>query len=274
MNATSPGTFITELKDIARSAGQAITRIRGGGGQVEKKADGSPVTEADKTSHRIITDRLEVLSPSYPIISEEGDTDKAVGQDSSRYWLVDPLDGTKEFVKGLPEYTVNIALVEDGDPILGVILIPESGVLYHAVHNKGAWKSEPGASSAQRINVSSNTEELTAVISRSHSGEETQRLLDELDVENTKKRGSSLKICAVAEGAADVYVRPAPTYLWDTAAGTAILRQAGGETAWLPEQPYDPASGLKLQRYAACANGDLARRIDDLLCESAERPGG
>ncbi len=269
MNANSPGTFITELKDIARSAGQAITRIRAGGAEVEKKADGSPVTEADKTSHRIITERLKVLSPSYPIISEEGNPEQVLGEDASRYWLVDPLDGTKEFVKGLPEYTVNIALVEEGDPLLGVILIPESGVLYHAVRNKGAWKSEPGNSSARRINAKSSTDELTAVISRSHSGEETERLLEELEVQDTKRRGSSLKICAVAEGAADIYVRPVPTYLWDTAAGTAILRQAGGYTAGLPERAYDPTNGLKLQRYAACATEEQARRVDDLLAQQA-----
>jgi len=269
-NATSPGTFITELKDIARSAGEAIKRVRSRGAGVEEKSDGTPVTEADRASHRTITERLEVLSPSYPVISEEGDVESKLGEDSSRYWLVDPLDGTKEFVKGLPEYTVNIALVEEGQPVLGVILIPESGVLYHAVNRKGAWRSEAGGSSAQRISVNEDAEELTAVISRSHSGEETERLLNAMDVDTTMKRGSSLKICAVAEGDATVYVRPAPTYLWDTAAGTAILRQAGGYTAGLPDRPYDPDTGLKLQRYAACATGELAERVDDLLAECAE----
>lgn len=273
MNATSPGTFITELKDIARSAGQIITQIRARGAEVEQKSDGSPVTEADRAANQIITDRLEVLSPSYPIISEEGDIEGALAEDSNRYWMVDPLDGTKEFVKGLPEYTVNIALVEEGEPILGVILIPESGVLYHAVHSKGAWKSESGDAPTERVGVKKDADELTAVVSRSHSGEETERMLRELNVDKTLKRGSSLKICAVAEGKADVYVRPAPTYLWDTAAGTAILRQAGGYTAGLPARPYDPHNGLKLQRYAACATRDFAERVDALLSDIANTGG-
>ena len=274
MKTKSPGTFITELKDIARAAGEAIKDVRARGADVEEKADGSPVTEADHAANEVICERLEELNAKWPVVSEEGELEKAEELGTEKFWLVDPLDGTKEFVKGLPEYTVNIALIDDGYPVAGVIQIPESGLLYHAIRGKGAWRSE-GRGSGDRIRVSDRKNgKITAAISRSHSDEVTERLLEKLGVDKTIRRGSSLKICSVAEGPADVYLRPAPTWLWDTAAGTIILREAGGCVTGLQPIMYRPEERMKLDTYVASCNGKLAFQAREALREAFEMTDG
>ena len=260
-------TSLTEdVRDLARSAGQAIEDVRARGAEVESKADGSPVTEADMASHRVLVSGLNECEPRYPVVSEEGEFEDNGSDFPSVHWLVDPLDGTKEFVKGRPEYTVNVALVEDGDPVVGVIYISAADVLYYAARDLGAWKVD-GSASPERLDATPREPTFTAAISRSHASQEIQDLLDRWGVEKLVRRGSSLKMCAVAEGSAHVYPRLGPTYLWDTAAGTAIVREAGGEVADLKGKPltYNLRDGWKKYGFLVTASDlspeSLARDI-------------
>ena len=237
--------LVDEVGALARRAGAAILATRLGAGDVTAKADGSPVTQADLASERVILDGLAALEPRLPVVSEEGDVEQALASAGRLFWLVDPLDGTKEFVKGLPEYTVNIALVEDGAPILGAIYVPPVDCLYLAARGLGARRIEAGTTTTL-LHRSAVARPRRAVTSRSHLSPETESFLKRLGVAETSPRGSSLKICAVAEGAADVYPRLGPIRLWDTAAGAAIAREAGCAVLDLSGAPlsYDPAHGL------------------------------
>lgn len=210
--------------------------------EIEKKADNSPLTIADRCAHQIISGCLEKLP--YPILSEEG---KHISYQERRLWstlwVVDPLDGTKEFIKRNGEFTVNIALVTDGIPVLGVIYVPVKRLLYFGDEKSGAYKIAIAENAdVQDMDMAGLRQEsvrlpirtkrpYTAVASRSHMDADTEALLSELRKEHpdliTVSVGSSLKICLVAEGAADVYPRNAPTMEWDTAAGHALLRAAG-----------------------------------------------
>jgi len=241
--------ILTRLLEGARqaalAAGKEILPISREVGEVVSKEDGSPLTRADMASHRTIEARLSVLEPKFPILSEEGDLERA-GEGWPTFWCVDPLDGTKEFVKGLGEYTVNIALVEDSAAVLGVIYVPAQDLLYFAAAGQGAWKVED-ADEARPIHPSGCRAPRSAVVSRSHLSKETEDFLAELGITDTVSHGSSIKICAVAEGKADIYPRHGPTCLWDTAAGTAIAVEAGCHVIDLEGKPlsYDPTEGLK-----------------------------
>lgn len=226
VDAQTLGDFLDHTRQIAVAAGNAIVTVSTQAYDVETKGDGSPVTRADMASHEIIQEGLEALSPRFAIISEEGDLTDTEASSSQTYWLVDPLDGTKEFIKGLGEYTVNIALIERGIAVLGVVYVPVAGVTYYAARGLGAWKTTSGAQ-PQRIEASGSEDPITAVVSRSHLSDETEQLLAQLGVKNTEKHGSSVKLCAVAEGRADIYPRLGPTCLWDTAAGAAVAKEAG-----------------------------------------------
>lgn len=250
------GTLLEAVGALARRAGEAILATRLEAGDVEQKDDGSPVTRADLASEAMILAGLATLAPGMPVVSEEGDVLRAVAAAGSTFWLVDPLDGTKEFVKGLPEYTVNIALVEDGEPILGAIHVPPPDVLYLAARGLGARRVDARGTAALRAQ---EVGRLTrAVASRSHGSAQTEAFLARLGITETASRGSSLKMCAIAEGVADVYPRLSPTRLWDTAAGTAIARAAGCEVRDLHWQPlrYDLASGLVRPGFVVCAPGE------------------
>ncbi len=209
----------------AHEAGQSIQKIANEPLEVRDKQDGSPLTRADVASHDIINAALSRVSPACTVVSEEGDQ-PGESADMDSYWLVDPLDGTKEFVAGLPDYTVNIALIEKGTPVLGVILLPATGVLYYAWQGGGAWRCDPGQE-AVRIHAATARSKPVAVVSRSHLSQETSAFLAELGVTEVVAYGSSLKICAVADGRADIYPRLNPTWYWDTAAGAIIAREAG-----------------------------------------------
>ncbi len=196
---------------------------------IERKADNSPLTKADKAAHNQIVEFLEPLE--IPILSEEGRNipyEERKGWD--RLWIVDPLDGTKEFIKRNGEFTVNIALIEGGEPTLGVIYVPVSGELYYADRAIGAFKEVGGEST--KLPLESSRESYIVVASRSHLSTETAEFIEALRGEHPTvemvSKGSSLKICLVAEGSADVYPRFAPTMEWDTAAGDAIIRATGG----------------------------------------------
>lgn len=220
---------INKLNDIAREAGRGIMDIYESDTiEVEYKDDKSPLTQADLASHTIIKDHLTALYPEIPIISEEGkNIPYEQRKEWNRFWLVDPLDGTKEFVKRNGEFTVNIALVENNRPILGVIFAPALDVLYFADKVGGAFKQMKG-SQPERMTTRSGTANLVAIQSRSHSSSAEEEFFSKFSISNFISKGSSLKFCLVAESTADIYFRSGPTWEWDTAAGHAIVTIAGG----------------------------------------------
>lgn len=206
--------------------------------EVELKSDNSPLTKADKAANQIIVAGLKKIS-EYPIISEEGE--KEASSDGA-FWLVDPVDGTKEFVKRNGEFTVNIGLIKNSAPVLGVVLAPAKELLYFGAEGQGAFKQEDDE---KPVEIKANfTGDVPVVFaSRSHRDENMDKFLEELGEHKEMNMGSSLKICLVADGTAALYPRFAPTMLWDTAAAHAILNAAGGtlkQTAGQP-LPYNPA---------------------------------
>jgi 3'(2'), 5'-bisphosphate nucleotidase len=255
MGPVAFGALLGRVRTIARAAGQAILETQGGAADVAHKDDGSPVTRADLASERVILDGLATLSPRFPIVSEENDRERLEAGAVSTYWLVDPLDGTKEFIRGLPEYTVNVALIHERVPVLGVIHVPPVDRLYAAAQGSGARRYEGGHETLLQPRRVARPE--SAVVSRSHLSPETEDFLARLGIQTCLPSGSSLKLCAVAEGSADVYPRLGPTRLWDTAAGAAIAREAGCEVVDLAGRPlaYDLAAGLIHPGFLVCAPG-------------------
>ncbi|AHK80216.1 3'-5'-bisphosphate nucleotidase [Ectothiorhodospira haloalkaliphila] len=223
---------------IAREAGAAIMAIYGQGFDVMEKADRTPLTEADMAAHRHIVQGLGELTPEIPILSEES-TQIPFGERSqwSSYWLVDPLDGTREFIKRNGEFTVNIALIHDHEPVLGVVFCPALDLLYSAARGLGAHRRRSAADAAEPIRV--NTGQRVPVIagSRSHGTERMQALLERVGEHELISMGSSLKFCLVAEGKADLYPRLGPTSEWDTAAAQCVVCEAGGQVTDIHMQP-------------------------------------
>ncbi|HEY9183074.1 MAG TPA: 3'(2'),5'-bisphosphate nucleotidase CysQ [Gammaproteobacteria bacterium] len=228
--ATLPETrrLLTAVCDIARTAGHAILEVYRTDFAVARKSDDSPLTEADRAAHEIIVRGLARLGDT-PVLSEESaPEDHATRRSWSRYWLVDPLDGTKEFLKRNGEFTVNIALVDDHRAVLGVVYAPVLDRSYFGAVDLGAWREEAGRA-AHAISVEQTARSpLRVVGSRSHPAPELAGYLAGLGPYEITDMGSSLKICLVAEGAADLYPRFGPTSEWDTAAAQAILESAGG----------------------------------------------
>jgi len=218
------------LEDIAvaaREAGEAILEIVRRGYDVEHKQDSSPVTEADRAAELIILAALAKAAPGVPVIAEEEVAAGRIPAHGDTYFLVDPLDGTKEFVRGGDDYTVNIGLIERGTPRLGVVFTPSSGRLHAGAVGAGAWLQEGGA--RRPIQTRARGEQLMAVASKSHLNQATIDYLQEaVGMCDYVGVGSSLKFCIVAEGGADIYPRASPTSEWDTAAGHAVLLSAGG----------------------------------------------
>jgi 3'(2'), 5'-bisphosphate nucleotidase len=215
---------------LAREAGRAIMGVYDRGDlAVEYKSDHSPLTEADRVSHEIIMRGLAQIAPDVPVISEEGaDVEYALRSRWKRFFLVDPLDGTKEFIGRNGEFTVNIALVERGAPVLGVVHRPVTGATYLAGAMLGAWRRAGDAQPEQIEVADAQFSALRAAASRSHGSERLEAFLSLLRVSERISAGSSLKFCLVAEGRADIYPRFGPTWEWDTAAGHAIVLEAGG----------------------------------------------
>lgn len=226
------------LLRIAKTAGNAILSVyqRAGDIDVTIKDDNSPLTEADRDAHEIIIAELKEFTPSIPILSEESDGTSVDERLSwSRYWLVDPLDGTKEFIKRNGEFTVNIALINNGAPELGIVHVPVTNISYLGKTGVGAWKvAATGEVDAISIaNFDLNQGQVRIVASRSHRGDLLDQLINTLEAKlgeaEVVSMGSSLKICLLAEGKADIYPRLAPTSEWDTAAAHAVLAAAGGD---------------------------------------------
>lgn len=228
--------LVDSLKELCLKAGEAILTVYSQANiEVIQKSDESPVTEADRQAHRIITDGLEQLGAGVPVISEEGVLPSREERSKwNRFWLVDPLDGTKEFIARTDEFTVNIALVENGRPILGVIYAPVARAFYYGgsvLH--GSWRQkEAGEPVAIQTRACAPAGLLNVAVSRHHGRERLTDLVDRLEQRFSEVHltiaGSSLKLCLVAEGALDIYPRRGPTSEWDTAAGQAIVEGAGG----------------------------------------------
>lgn len=219
--------LLEDMAEAAREAGEAILEIVRRGFEVESKGDSSPVTEADRAAELIILAALARAAPGVPVIAEEEVAAGRIPAHDDHYFLVDPLDGTKEFVRGGDDYTVNIGLIEDGVPRLGVVFAPATGKLHAGSVGKGAWL-EVGRK-RQPIRTRPRGEQVTAVASKSHLNQATIDYLEAAVGACTYAAvGSSLKFCIVAEGLADIYPRASPTSEWDTAAGHAVLLAAGG----------------------------------------------
>ena len=236
---------LSDLRDaivgIARQAGHAILDVYATDFQARQKSDASPLTEADLRAHRLIVDGLGALAPRLPILSEES-ADIAWAERSAwpRYWLVDPLDGTKEFVSRNGEFTVNIALIDGHRPVLGVVHVPVSDTTYTGIPGTGAWR-EAHERGRTRIGVRAFAAQPLRVLgSRSHGNAALGARLDAMGPHELRAVGSSIKLCVVAAGEADFYPRLGPTSEWDIAAGQAVLEGAGG-------QVVDAATGLPLR---------------------------
>ncbi|HHJ36713.1 MAG TPA: 3'(2'),5'-bisphosphate nucleotidase [Gammaproteobacteria bacterium] len=219
-----------ECVNIARDAGDAILHIYEAGFDIEEKEDKSPLTDADLASHNLIVQRLGELTPDIPILSEESAKLPFEERASwETYWLVDPLDGTREFIKRNGEFTVNIALIHRHKSILGVINVPVLDVDYFAWEKGGCYKAEnKGEAKAISVKKLNDNARLTVAGSRSHGSEMMQHYMAKLGDVETLSMGSSLKFCLVAEGRADLYPRLGLTSEWDTAAAHCIVEQAGG----------------------------------------------
>lgn len=232
--------LLAAVNCIAQQAGELILPYQANiSASVTTKADNSPVTQADRAANTFIVTQLAALTPNTPIVAEES---HPIGMLDSKdyYWLVDPLDGTKEFIAGRDEFTVNIALVYQGIPVLGSVYAPKLKSLYFA-HQAGNAYRQIGTNAPEKLPVQKETsDELTVVASLSHNPPETKAYIDQLKQQhasvNVKYFGSSLKLCAVAEGSADLYPRFAPTMPWDTAAAHAIVLEAGGQVLSQPDQ--------------------------------------
>ncbi len=234
--------LIDPLLELVQAAGQATLPYWQADVAVETKADESPVTAADMAAHHVLAAGLAALDSSIPVLSEE---DCAIAlaqrQQWTRWWLVDPLDGTKEFISGSAEYTVNVALIEHGQVVFGVVGVPVTGAIYYGGAALGAFCRDADGAVRTLHMRSAPQDELAVVASKRHSSAEQEALLQRLAQNFPALRlvnvGSSLKFCQMAEGAADLYPRLAPTSQWDTAAAQGVLEGAGGQVLNLQGQP-------------------------------------
>jgi 3'(2'), 5'-bisphosphate nucleotidase len=238
---------------LAERAGALILEHYRGEIAVRAKADASPVTVADEAAEAVILEGLAALTPEIPVVAEETVAAGRVPEvGAGRFWLVDPLDGTKEFLSRNGEFTVNIALIEGGEPVLGVVFAPALGKVWWGARGAGAWLRDAAGERpiAARPRPASG---LVAVASRSHSDPETEAFLDEMGVAERISAGSSLKFCLVAEGRADVYPRFGRTMEWDTAAGHAVLSAAGGRVTTRDGAPFTYRKpGFENPAFIAC----------------------
>lgn len=243
----SDAALIRRLLPATIDAGQAILAVRAAGHAVEEKADRSPVTEADRAAEAIILGAIAEAAPDLPVVAEEEVAAGRLPPVAGTFLLVDALDGTKEFINGGSDFTVNIGLVRDGAPVAGIVHAPASGLTWFGLAGEGAWRiagSEPQRAVAIFVRPPP-ADGLDVVASRSHRTPDTDAFIARFPGARTVSAGSSLKFVTVAEGRADLYPRLGPTSQWDTAAGDAILRAAGGRVLTLDGRPlsYGPRPG-------------------------------
>jgi 3'(2'), 5'-bisphosphate nucleotidase len=262
MNIASLNLDSAAVIELARTAGAAIMKVYAGDFAVEHKDDRSPLTAADLAAHRLIVDGLTALTPDLPVLSEES---ASVSWDErrrwSRYWLVDPLDGTREFVKKNGEFTVNIALIEDGATTFGVVFAPALDELHFGIRGIGAFVRD-GNNDVPIMTRRPAIAPLRVAASRSHMDPRTAAALERMGETQTQGLGSSLKFCRIAEGRIDVYPRFGPTSEWDTAAAQAVLEAAGGVVLSLDGQPlrYNTKDSLLNPDFIALGDADLPWR--------------
>jgi 3'(2'), 5'-bisphosphate nucleotidase len=224
----SQAPLITQMIELVQAAGHVILKFYGSSARVTTKADNSPLTEADQASHELLEAGLRSLSLAYPVISEESTSAVGNANQSERFWLVDPLDGTKEFIKGSGEFTVNVALIHGGKPILGFVHAPVLGLTYFADRNTGAFRKLAGHEPSAIRTRPADPDHLVVVASKDHAGPKVTAMMAKLPGAALANMGSSLKFCLVAEGKADIYLRDVPTMEWDTAAAQCVVETAGG----------------------------------------------
>ena len=240
-------TLLDGAVTLSKQAGERIMTIYNQDFSIVRKDDNSPLTEADMAAHAVIDDGLEVLAPEYPLLSEESASiafeDRASWE---YYWLVDPLDGTREFIKHNGEFTVNIALIHEHRAILGVVYAPALALCYYAAQGLGAFKQEADNPPVPIHVQSHRRDKLIVAGSRSHRGESLDRFLEKLGDYELLSMGSALKSCLVAEGAADIYPRLGLTSEWDTAAAHCIVTEAGGRltNTQMQDLPYNTKESL------------------------------
>ena len=260
--------LLDDLAITARQAGAAILEIVRKGFDIEQKGDLSPVTEADRAAELIILAALAKAAPGVPVIAEEEVAAGRIPAHGGTFFLVDPLDGTKEFVRGGDDYTVNIALVVDGEPRLGVVFAPATGRLHGGVAGEYAWLDEGGGRSP--IACRACADPMIVVASKSHFTQNTSDYLAQAAPGcGYEAVGSSLKFCIVAEGRADLYPRLSPTSEWDTAAGHAVLLGAGGTVVGPDGQPLRYGKPAFLNRAFVATGGWDAPRCDPFLADFA-----
>jgi 3'(2'), 5'-bisphosphate nucleotidase len=243
---------------LAQRAGQAIMGVY----LAEEltwsvKCDASPVCQADLLAHEILAAGLASVTPGLAIVSEEGDAQFPLRPISGQFWLIDPLDGTKEFIARRDEFTVNVALVEDGRPVFGVVVAPALGVTYWGIAGTGAFRADAAGVTAIRVAQPATVGPWRVVASKSHLDEQTRVFIASLGESELVQAGSSLKFCRIAEGSADIYPRMGPTCEWDTAAAQAVLEAAGGTVCTF--------SGQSLQY-------DKPEILNPFFVASAQRP--
>lgn len=229
--------LLEQVIDISRIAGEQVLQVYNSEFEVRGKEDASPVTEADERAEALILGALTQCSPDIPVVSEEAASAGHIPEVGQRFWLVDPLDGTREFINRNGEFTVNVALIENGEPVLGVVLAPALGRLFAGARGCGAFVEEAGVRKPIECREASPAG-LDVVASRSHGDAQAlDAFLAGRQVRSLKSAGSSLKICLVAAGEADLYPRLGRTMEWDIAAGHAVLLAAGGELLTLQHEP-------------------------------------
>ena len=256
--------LIDELADAAREAGEAILTVVRRGFEVEAKHDTSPVTEADRAAELVILAALARAAPGVPVIAEEEVAAGRIPAHERTYFLVDPLDGTKEFIRGGDDYTVNIGLIDDGAPRLGVVFAPATRRLHGGCVGDGAWVDE--GTGRVPIRTRERGEQITAVASKSHLNQATIDYLEAaVGTCGYVSIGSSLKFCIVAEGKADIYPRAAPTSEWDTAAGHAVLLAAGGLVDGPNGSPLHYGKRAFLNRAFVATSGWKPPRLEPFL---------
>jgi 3'(2'), 5'-bisphosphate nucleotidase len=263
---TSLEVLLPTVCSIAHDAGDAIMAIYNSQEfDVERKADQTPVTAADYAAHHLIVERLSSMIPVYPILSEESESvPYSERMKWETYWLIDPLDGTREFIKRNGEFTVNIALIHDHNAILGVVYAPALDICYFGAQDIGAWRQD-NAKQAVPIRVRSTPDCPTIAGSRSHAGKDLQNLLERIGEHELISMGSALKTCLVAEGSADLYPRLGLTSEWDTAAAQCVLEQAGGHLTSTDGHPLRYNTKASLLNPHFLAFGDDARNWSGLI---------
>ena len=265
---TLDGDLLKDVETIAREGGRTVRDVYSRHFSILEKADKSPLTEADAAAHLIIVERLTMLTPSLPILSEES-VEEFHGPDSGGcYWLVDPLDGTKEFIKRNGEFTVNIALIARGRPVLGVVYAPALGVLYSAASGLGAFKQRADGMHEPIWAAEHNTGTPWRVVSsRSHTDNSLPVFLQRLGAHELMSIGSSLKLCLIAEGRADLYPRLGPTSLWDTGAAQCIVELAGGGVVKLTGEPLTYDNPFAILNPFFVAHGRSTENWSEMLAD-------